>query len=122
MSESEKKKRLAYRKKRIRIIFTQFVVAIIISLMVGFCAFAFTRIDNEYQVAYTEGSTASYKVYYIDNEYFEDENEQGQVFIASLIDNIDATFTYSFELESEKVRFNGNKTFAPIIKYIIIIV
>ena len=76
--------------------------------MVAFCTFAFTQVDNEYQVSYSEASTATYKVYYDDNEFFEKEEEQGQVFIASLIDNIDATFTYSFELESEKVRFNGN--------------
>ena len=108
MSESEKKKRLAYRKRRIKLIVTQFVVAIIISLVVAFCAFAFMRIDNEYQVAYKEGSTASYKVYYNDNEFFEKEEEQGQVFIASLIDSLDAKFTYTFELESDKVRFYGN--------------
>ena len=108
MSENERKKRLAYRKKRQKIILIQSIVAIVIALTVAVSAFAFFRIDNEFHVGYTESSSVDYLVTLKDNDFYDEEYLGKQAYIAALISSLVADFEYTFTLDSQEVSYNAS--------------
>lgn len=108
MSESEKKKRLEYRRKREKLIFVQIIVAIVVAITVAISALAYFRINNDYYVGYTEKSSVDYKVYLKDNDFYDEEYlGSGMAYIAELIENVVADFDYSYKLDSKDVSYSA---------------
>ena len=106
MSESEKKKRLAYRKKRKRLIFVQSAIAIVLVLAIAVFGTIFFKINNDYHVNYTEQNSIDYKVYLKENDFYEEEFlGKDQIYVASLIKSVEADFNYSFAVDAESTDY-----------------
>ena len=106
MSESEKKKRLAYRKKRKRLIFVQSAIAIVLVLAIAVFGTVFFKINNDYHVNYTEQNSIDYKVYLKENDFYEEEFlGKDQIYVASLIKSVEADFNYSFAVDAESTDY-----------------
>ena len=102
MSESEKKKRLEYRKKRKCRIITQIIIAII--LIIAFIPLTLVSREKakDVEINYNQQATIDYKVYLKDNDFYEEEFlGKGREYIASLIDNIVVDFDYDFALDKQ---------------------
>ena len=109
MSESEKKKRLEYRRNRRRLLLIQSVIAIFLGLTILFTSIVYFRVNTNYQVSYREQSAIDYKVYLKPNkEYEEDYLDKDQSYIATLIDYVDITFTYLIDLDSKWANYQGS--------------
>ena len=109
MSESEKKKRLEYRRKRRTLLLVQTIIAIIIGVAIVFSSLAYFRIDANYNVFYTQQSAIDYNVYLKpNNEYQEDYLGKDQSYIATLIDYVAIDFDYKIDLDSEWAEYDVN--------------
>ena len=117
MSESEKKKRLEYRKKRRRRIIAQVVTALV--LIMAFIPLILVSREKakNVEISYNQQATIDYKVYLKENDFYEDDYlGKGNEYVASLIDNIIVDFDYSFALDKQsldngRIDFEG-KTYA----------
>ncbi len=108
MSESEKKKRLEYRKRRKRWITFQVIIAVL--LIVAFIPFTIiSRNDaRDVEVSYTETGSVDYKVYLKENNFYEEEFlGKDKEYIATLIDNIVVDFDYNYALNKQSVADSG---------------
>ena len=75
------------------------IILIVFSLMV-LSFLLYTRTAGEKYVSYNEQSNIDYKVYYKENEFFDEKYlESNKQYIASLIDQINADFKYEIALE-----------------------
>ncbi len=108
MSEFEKKERLQYRAWRKKRIMIQFIVAIVLACMTLGLFFAYTKINKELYLQYTEKSDFDYRVQLVPNEYYEDEYLGREYsYVTQLIDKVKADFTYEMEIEAaDVVRFD----------------
>ena len=117
MSESEKKKRLEYRKKRKCRIITQIIIAII--LIIAFIPLEIVSREKakNVEINYNQQATIDYKVYLKENDFYEDDYlGKGKEYVASLIDNIVVDVDYNFSLDKQslnngRIDFEG-KTYA----------
>ena len=83
-------------------------IFIIITLLIITCTFFFVFINNNrtHYITYNENSNLDYKVYLKDNTYFEEPYlEKDKQYIASLINYIDATFNYDFDVIDEDINY-----------------
>ncbi|MBQ3116009.1 MAG: hypothetical protein IJC07_03165 [Clostridia bacterium] len=104
MSESEKKKRLEYRKRRKTRIAIQVVVAIM--FIVAFIPLALISREKakDVEIGYTETGTVDYKVYLKQNDFYEEEFlGKDKEYVASLIDDIVIDFDYKFALDKDSL-------------------
>lgn len=111
MSESEKKKRLEYRKKRRCRIIAQVVVAFM--LIIAFIPLTLISREKakDIEISYNQQSTIDYKVYLKENNFYEDDYlGKGKEYVASLINNIVADFDYDFSLDKQSIN-NGRIDF-----------
>ena len=103
MSEEEKKQRLSYRKNRKRILTLQCIILIIAALatvLTGALAIVFNK---TYYVDYTEKSTVDYGVHLKDNSFYEESYlGKDHAYIATLIDKVQAKFTYELLMNAKK--------------------
>ena len=99
----EKEKILNYqRKRRKHKIKLGMISAVILVLSVIFILSYFTLTKNEYN-QYAESAKVDYRVKLKPNDFYEEEYlEENTNPIASLIENIEASFKYSLELEKEQ--------------------
>lgn len=106
MSENEQKRRQGYRKNRERWIFAQTVIIAVLTLAVIISSLVAYQLEKTYYVGYREHGNIDYNVFLKDNEFFEkDHLGKDQSYVASLIDNIVANFTYEIELDTEDVNY-----------------
>lgn len=108
MSNEEKRKRLNYRTNRKKWINFQTVLIIILTIITAFFATTYYRKDRDSYIQYIENSNVDYKVYLKENPTFDEEylgkdHETG--YIASLIDNIVADFSYELKMDAENVDY-----------------
>lgn len=106
MSEKEQKRRQDYRKNRERWIFAQTVIVAVLTLAVIISSLVAYQLEKTYYVGYREHGNIDYNVFLKDNEFFDkDYLGKDQSYVASLIDNIVANFTYEIELDTEDVNY-----------------
>ncbi len=106
MSEKEKKKRAKYQKNRSLLIFAQAAVAVVLTLSLLVSLFVSYQLDKTQYINYRESGNIDYDVYLKENDYFEqDRLEQGQSYVASLIDQIIANMTYEIDMDADDVNY-----------------
>ena len=106
MSEKEKKHRALYRKNREKWIFTQIVIAVVITVAVIISALVSVRLESQYYIGYTERGSVSYNVFLKDNEFYEEDHlGPDQSYVASLIDRIIADFSYEIDMDTDDVNY-----------------
>ncbi len=107
MSEHEKIKRTLYqknRKKWICILAAALVIAIIFSLL---SYQVHNNLNQDYYIRYTEKGSADFSVSLKENTFYDDAVlDGGRAYIASLIDGINADFTYRLAMDAKNVVFD----------------
>lgn len=106
MSESEKLKREEYQKERKKTI--QILLSVIVALSVLTVVFAgiFVSLDADTYVYFRENGSVVYHAYLNDNEYYEEERlNGGHAYVSSLIQKMDAAFTYQVDMEADDVSY-----------------
>jgi hypothetical protein len=74
-------------------------VIIVVAIVCG--SYGFKKPQNV-KYTYQENNSVNYKVYYVPNNYFEEEYlEEGKSYITTLIDYIEATFNYNIKFSSK---------------------
>ena len=63
MSEKEKKHRALYRKNREKWIFTQIVIAVVLTVAVIISALVSAQLESKYYIGYTERGNIDYNVF-----------------------------------------------------------
>ncbi len=111
MSEKEKKKRDIYRKNREKWIFTQIVVAVVLTVAVIISALVSVQLESKYYIGYTERGNINYNVFLKDNEFYEEDHlGQNQSYVASLIDRVIADFSYEIDMDTDDVYYRYSYT------------
>ena len=111
MSEKEKKHRALYRKNREKWIFAQIVIIAILTVAILISALVATRLKSKYYIGYTESGSIDYNVFLKDNEFYDsDVLDEGQSYVASLIDNIVVNFNYEIDMDTDDVNYRYSYT------------
>ncbi len=107
MSEAERKRRQEYKRNRKKWITVQIIsLCVLIAMALG-SFFVYDNMNRTYYIEYTEKGSADYKVSYVDNEFFDEEwIGSGQSYISSLVDGMNASFSYDLDMEAANVGFN----------------
>ena len=106
MSEKEKKKRAKYQKNRSLLIIAQSVIAAMLTLSLLVSLFVSYQLDKTQYINYRESGNIDYDVYLKENDYFEEDRlEQGQSYVASLIDQIIANMSYEIDMDADDVNY-----------------
>ena len=106
MSESEKLRREEFQKNRKQII--RIFLAVILGLSILTVTFfgIFIAMDANTYVYFKESGNVIYHAYLNDNEYYEEERlNGGHAYVSSLIQKMDAAFTYRVEMDTDDVTF-----------------
>ena len=99
MSEAERRQRLAYKQNRKKRIIIQLVALAVVAMILLGSIITYIQLNKTYYISYTEHSGVDYKVDLKPNEFYDkDSLEDGRVYVASLIDNIKADFTYRLDM------------------------
>lgn len=111
MSESEKKRRVSYRKNREKWIFLQSVVIAVLTVAVLVSAVVSYQLNKKYYIPYTEGGSIDYDVYLKPNDFYDSPYlEKNQSYVASLIDRIIANFNYEIDMDADDVNYRYSYT------------
>lgn len=106
MSESEKKRRLEYRKRRRRKITVQAIIVALVALITIASVAMYFYVDKTIYINYTEKSDVDYRVLLKDNEHFDKPAlDKNQTYVADLIDKIPINFLYELNMESDGVDY-----------------
>ena len=106
MSDKEKKRRALYRKNREKWIFAQAVIVAVLTVAVLISAIVSVQMERKYYIGYRESGSVDYDVYLKDNEFYESNRlENNQSYVASLIDNIIADFSYEIDMDTDDVNY-----------------
>ena len=107
MSEAERLRRQEYKRNRKKWIIIQ-SVALAVVLAIALASFViYDRMNRTYYIEYTENGGVDYKVFLKDNPFYDDAYlEKDQSYIASLIKEITAEFTYDLTMDAESVGFD----------------
>lgn len=111
MSEKEKKHRALYRKNREKWIFTQIVIAVVLTVAVIISALVSIQLESKYYIGYTERGNISYNVFLKENEFYKEGHlAENQSYVASLIDRIIADFSYEIDMDTDDVNYRYSYT------------
>ncbi len=88
-------------KKRNKIIKLSIVIIAVLFVSSIFSLYASFNQDKNYYLHYDEKSDLDYKVYLKDNDYFGPYLGKGNQYIASLINYIEANFTYELSIKED---------------------
>lgn len=106
MSNEEKRRRalrLAFRKRWTTF---QFIVMSLVAALIVIFGSIYYLSDKNVYIEYTEASDVDYKVYLKDNEFYEEEYMgKDQAYIATLIENVVADFTYEICMDKKNVDY-----------------
>ncbi len=107
MSEADKQRRLAYKKKRQKWIFIQIIAIFILAAVALTMAILFSSLSKTYYARYTESGSADYIVNLKNNEFYEDNSlAGGQGYVSEIINSIDASFKYSMLIDASGVTYD----------------
>ena len=116
MSNEEKKKRADYKRIRASWIVFQSIALILLALFTAYISATFYQKAQVYYIDYTETSEVDYRVYLKENDFYEEEYlNDGQAYVASLIDHVEAEFEYKVDMDNEKVNYNYQYTIEAIV-------
>ena len=117
MSNEEKKKRADYKRIRTSWIVFQSIALILLALFTAYISATFYQKAQVYYIDYTETSEVDYRVYLKENDFYEEEYlKDGQAYVASLIDHVEAEFEYKVDMDNEKVNYNYQYTIEAIVE------
>ena len=106
MSESEKKRRLEYRKRRRRKITIQAIIVALVALITLASVAMYFYVDKTIYINYTEKSDVDYRVILKDNEHYDKPVlDKNQTYIADLINQIPINFLYELNMDSDGVDY-----------------
>ncbi|MBO5416166.1 MAG: hypothetical protein J6A83_06005 [Clostridia bacterium] len=106
MSEAQKNRRERYKRNRGKLILAQSIIVAILTLLVIISAVTYGYINKTYFVEYREASDVDYKVQLKENEFYDSEYlGRDQAYVASLIDDVIATFKYELNTEAEGANY-----------------
>ena len=107
MSELEILNRRKYKKDRKKWTMVQ-IIAIVLAGIVAVGSFLiYDRMNQTYYIEYTENAKIDYRVEYQENPFFEETwQESGQAYIASLINGMEANFSYGLNMGVTNVGFD----------------
>ncbi len=110
MSETDKQRRLAYKRKRQRWIFIQIIAIALLAAAVLTMTLVFSNLNKTYYVSYTESGSADYIVNLKGNEFYEGGSlGGGQGYITELINDIEASFKYEMLIGAEGVKYDYSR-------------
>lgn len=106
MSNEEKLKREAYRRKRnIRIIIQSVIIAVVTFAML-ILIIPFNKYNQQSYVNYTENTTLNYNVYIDENNFYEEDKlPSGQSYLSEIIDYFEIEFSYKANLDSDDAMY-----------------
>lgn len=100
MSETEKRQRAEYQKKRTRQIYIRSVVLICLAVAVLICGTTANQLSQSSYVTYNERGSVEYQVYLKDNQFYKQEYLTADyAYIAVLVDHIQTQFNYSMRVD-----------------------
>ncbi len=106
MSDAEKKKRAEYKKKRKRWLVAWAVVLVVVALGLIGSFIAYGRLTETVYISYSEKSAVDYKVKYKENDFYEDDlQDANQAYVVSLIEQVQADFSYALKMDSKNARY-----------------
>ena len=106
MSETEKKKRDSYRKKRRLALITLTVLLLLVTLVTAAFGFTLYQLNKTLYINYAEDGTVDYTVALKQNDFYEGATlPAGQSYVASLIENVTANFTYTLQTETKNIAY-----------------
>ncbi|MBR7181528.1 MAG: hypothetical protein IKD28_01940, partial [Clostridia bacterium] len=107
MSETEKRKRTDYRRSR-RLWITLLTVLVVLATLASLALlFVYHQLNKAYYIDYTENGKVDYRVKLKPNLFYEEEYlGAGQAYVASLIDSVEANFSYTLTMASPNVRYD----------------
>ena len=107
MSELEIKRRREYKKNRKKWMMIQIIGIVLVAALALGSFFIYDQMNRTYYIEYTESSHIDYKVQYAENPFFKEEwIGSGQAYIASLIQGVEANFTYGLDMDAVNVGFH----------------
>lgn len=106
MSESEKTRRLLYRKRRRQKIILQASIIALVALVALASVLLYFRVDQKIYIDYTEKGNVSYKVALKENDFYDSPVlDQNQTYVSELIDKIPFSFSYAVAMETDDVDY-----------------
>ena len=111
MSEKEKIRRAKYRQNREKWIFAQTIIVVVLAIAVVISALVCRELTKEHFVTYREGGSIDYDVYLKDNEFYDTPSlDRDQSYVASLIENVIANFSYQMDMDADDVNYRYSYT------------
>lgn len=107
MSNEEKKKRSDYRKNRKKLITIQSIIIALVTLLLMVVTSTYFVKQKDYYINYSENGKVEYVVNLNDDNFY-DEDNKGNAYIDSTIDNIVADFSYRLSMEAKNVEYKYN--------------
>ena len=106
MSEQERRRRIAYKLRRKKWITAQSVIIVLIAIVIALSALTYNNLNQTYYVNYSENSSVDYKVYLLENDFFDEEYlGKDHSYVSTLIDYIDASFEYKLDMDASNVDY-----------------
>ncbi len=106
MSENERKRRLDYKKNRMKWILIQIAVLGVVALTIIGLLIAHFNINKTTYINYTEDGAIKYQVQLKDNDFYDEELlPANQVYVATLIDNVWADFGYKLQMDTDDASY-----------------
>jgi len=107
MSEVEKIQRQEYKTNRRKRIILQ-VIALAVVILIALGSFRiYARMNQTYYIHYTENGNADYTVQLLENSFYEEDAlDSERSYIAALIDQVTADFSYDLDMAATNVAFD----------------
>ena len=107
MSEAERRRRLNYKRNRKKWIFAGTVALLTVTLLMAIFSFTYYQLDKTFFIEYTEQGDVDYEVELKPNSFYDElTRPSGETYVSTLIDKVNADFTYEMQMAADKVDFN----------------
>ncbi len=106
MSETEKKRRASYRRRRRIALTTLAILLALVTLTTAIFGFTLYQLNKTLYIDYTEEGKVDYTVALKPNDFYDTATlPAGGAYIASLIDGVTAKFSYALQTEAQGVSY-----------------
>ena len=107
MSEAERRRRLNYKRNRKKWIFAGTVALLTVTLLMAIFSFTYYQLDKTFYIEYAEQGDVDYEVELKPNSFYDElTRPSGETYVSTLIDKVNADFTYGMQMAADKVDFN----------------
>lgn len=119
MSGAERERREKYRKQRKKWLLAQGVVIAIVAIVMIVTFFAYRNLNETVYVTYRETSSVDYKVKLKENDFYEEEwLDKDKAYVASLIDGVNAEFSYGLDMDVENAQYEYSYTIEALLEIV----